>query len=73
MSSLKSHATIDGRTVDLETFDGISTSGSKSTMNKLSMARLDAGDASFVVTQGGPEPFSIEGRLHNVRFLRIRS
>ena len=35
-------------------------------IHKLSMARLDSGDASLVVQHSGETPFTIEGRIYGV-------
>ena len=65
MSSLKTAAMMPGRTLELESgFRGSSVEGSADRIHKLTMARMDAGDASLTVL--GPE-FRIEGRLTDIR------
>eukprot|EP00095_Tigriopus_kingsejongensis_P008579 maker-scaffold167_size293163-snap-gene-1.25 protein:Tk08579 transcript:maker-scaffold167_size293163-snap-gene-1.25-mRNA-1 annotation:"short gasrtulation" len=67
MENLKNLAMMPGRDLRLQTFRGHEVSGHQDKIHKLSMARLDGGDASFVISHLGDYPFEIEGRIHDVR------
>lgn len=66
MSSLKSTSTMAMRTVEVERFQGSSHEGVQAKVHKLSLVRLNAGDASILVAHEGPRSFAIEGRIQNV-------
>ena len=51
-NNLKSLATMPSREVELQTFKGAHVEGHKDQIHQLTLARLDAGDASFVISGG---------------------
>ena len=58
-----------GRVTDLTHFRGEEAIGTKGEIHKLTMARLDAGDAAFVVQNNADETennFTVEGRIEHV-------
>lgn len=61
MDNLKNFAMMPGRTLNLQTFKGVFAEGTQGAIHKLTMARMDAGDASFMVS-----PYGIEGRILEV-------
>ena len=66
MKNLKNMAIVPGRTMDLQDFEGLSVSGQQTDIHKLTLARLDAGDAAIVISHGGRDQFIIEGKIENV-------
>lgn len=69
MENLKNLAMMPGRQLTLQTFRGPTVSGHQDNLHKLSVARLDGGDASFVIRHEGQHGFEIEGRIQNVRIV----
>jgi hypothetical protein len=67
MKNLKNLAMMPGRQLALQTFRGPTVSGHQDNLHKLSVARLDGGDASFVIRHEGHYEFEIEGRIKDVR------
>lgn len=65
MENLKSNTLMPGRTTELETFKGQSAEGRAENVHKLTVARMDAGDAALQASQKG---FRIEGRMTHVSF-----
>ncbi|TRY80007.1 hypothetical protein TCAL_08936 [Tigriopus californicus] len=67
MKNLKNLAMMPGRQLALQTFRGPTVSGHQDNLHKLSVARLDGGDASFVIRHEGHYEFEIEGRIKDVQ------
>ena len=55
-----------GRTTQLEAFRGGEAEGDAAIPHKLTVARLDAGDAVLLVDHVGNDPFTVEGRVEHV-------
>ena len=49
----------------MDKFRGSETSGKEKNVHKLTLARLDAGDAAFVIES--PTKYKVEGRIQHVR------
>ena len=62
--SLKNLALMPSREVELRTFTGSAAEGRQGRLHQLTLARMDAGDASLVAE--GEEGFTVEGRMVNV-------
>ena len=68
MKNLKSnYAMMSGRTEELQSFRGAEVDGHEDNVHKLTMARLDDGDASYVITSKAHGGFEIEGRISKVK------
>ena len=66
MRSLKALALVPGRHLQLQEFTGPEADGHEDQIHKLSMARMDHGDASLHVVHGGPDAFLLEGRIRGI-------
>ena len=70
--NVRNLAMMPGRVTELEEFRGSESIGSQGNIHKLTMARLDAGDAAFVVENANGEAdvaekrFRVEGRIEHV-------
>lgn len=64
LHNLKNLAMMPGRTRELQTFRGAAVAGHQDDVHKLTMTRMDAGDASLVVES---RSFKLEGRIVEVR------
>ena len=66
-SDLKNLDLMPGRVTELQTFKSAAVEGHADRIHKLTMARLDAGDASLVVEGSEDEAQLSEGRVVGVR------
>ena len=66
-SDLKNLDLMPGRVTELQTFKSAAVEGHADRIHKLTMARLDAGDASLVVEGSEDEAQLSEGRVIGVR------
>ena len=66
-SDLKNLDMMPGRSTELQTFKSAAVEGHADRIHKLTMARLDAGDASLVVEGSEGETQLSEGRVVGVR------
>ena len=70
--NLKNLALAPGRILGLQEFQGVTASGHHDSLHKLTMARMNMEDASFVITHhdadenDADESFTIEGRISGV-------
>lgn len=67
MRNLKALTLIPGRHLDLQDFVGPEASGHMDDIHKLTMARMDSGDASFNIVHGGEDAFLVEGKISGVK------
>ncbi len=66
MRNIKALALVPGRHLELQQFSGAEADGHKDQIHKLTMARLDHGDASLHVIHGGPDAYVLEGEISGV-------
>ena len=63
MRNLKALNLVPGRQLDLQDFTGFEATGHQDNIHKLTMARMNSGDAALVLSREEEPGFSIEGQI----------